>query len=114
MDTKPENIKLNVENWKIRVDERSRNRMKIQLKLSKDEALGYKHFAEVCKPGEVSDADFMKIVFFTGMEALNQQIVQQVQEYALNNKEELAASGITVIQGEDGVSLSDSNAVEAD
>jgi hypothetical protein len=56
----------------------------------------------------------MKIVFFTGMEALNQQIVQQVQEYALNNKEELAASGITVIEGEDGVSLSDSNAVEAD
>tara|TARA_R100000951_G_scaffold98292_1_gene88229 strand:+ start:6795 stop:7142 length:348 start_codon:yes stop_codon:yes gene_type:complete len=115
MTAKTKNIKLDVENWKIRVDERSRNRMKIQIKLSKDESLGYKHFAEVCKPAEVSDADFMKIVFFTGMEALNQQIVQQVQEFALNNKEELASSGITVIEGEDGdVSLSETSSITAD
>ena len=102
MDPEQTSIKLDVSQWRIRIDERSRNRMKLQVKLSKDEAIAFKNFADVCKPQEITDADFIKTVFVTGIEALNKQLSDMVQKYASENKEELAASGITVIENDDG------------
>lgn len=102
MDPEQTSIKLDVSNWNIRIDERSKNRMKLQIKLSKDEAIAYKNFADVCKPQEITDDNFIKTVFVTGIETLNQQLSDMVQKYASENKEELAASGITVIENEDG------------
>ena len=111
MDAEQTSIKLDVSQWRIRLDERSRKRMKLTLKLSKDEALAYKNFAEVCQPGDVSDEDFLKTVFVTGIEALNNQLAEMVRQYATENKEELAASGISVIEDEDGgVRLEDAQA----
>ena len=111
MDAETTHIKLDVSQWRIRVDERSRNRMKLQIKLSKDEATAFKNFAGVCKPEEISDDDFLKTVFITGIEALNRQLAEMVSQYATENKEELAASGITVIEEEDGgVRLEESKA----
>jgi len=76
--------------------------MKLQIKLSKDEAIAYRNFAEVCKPEDITDSDFMKTVFITGIEAMNKQLAEMVQAYASENREELAASGITVLDQEDG------------
>jgi uncharacterized alpha/beta hydrolase family protein len=102
MDPEQTSIKMDIDKWKIRVDERSKNRMKLQIKLSKDEAIAFKNFASVCKPVEIKDEDFIKTVFITGIEAMNKQLAEMVQKYASENKEELAASGITVLEGEDG------------
>jgi uncharacterized alpha/beta hydrolase family protein len=111
MDDEKTNIKLDVSKWRIRIDERSKDRMKLQIKLSKDEAIAFKNFASVCKPDEISDDDFIKTVFITGIEALNKQLAEMVSQYAAENKEELAASGITVIEEEDGgVRLEESKA----
>jgi len=89
--------------------------MKLQVKLSKDEAIAYKNFAEVCKPQEITDEDFIKTVFVTGIESLNQQLSDMVQKYASENKEELASSGITVIENEDGqVKLAETAVMEHD
>lgn len=111
MDTQPENIKLDINSWRFRVDHRSRSRMKINIKLSKDEAEAFKNFSNVVKPEEISDDDFMKTIFVTGCEALNAQLANLVQQYAKENQEELASSGITVVEGEDGtVQLVDTEA----
>jgi len=89
--------------------------MKLQIKLSKDEALAFKNFADVCKPQEITDESFIKTVFVTGIEALNKQLSDMVQKYASENKEELAASGITVIENEDGqVKLAETAVLEHD
>jgi hypothetical protein len=115
MDTQIQSIKLDIKNWRLRVDDRSRNRMKIQIKLSKDEAEAFKNFSGMVKPEEISDDDFMKTVFVAGCEALNQQLQNLVQKYAMENQEELAASGITVVEGDDGqVQLMDSEKVETE
>jgi hypothetical protein len=115
MDPEQTSIKLDVSQWRIRIDERSKNRMKLQVKLSKDEAIAYKNFADVCKPQEITDEDFIKTVFVTGIESLNKQLSDMVQKYALENKDELAASGITVIENEDGqVKLAETAVMEHD
>jgi hypothetical protein len=102
MDSQQTKIKIDVDSWKIKVRERRNNRMRLQINLTKDEAIAYKNFAEVCKPVDITDSDFMKTVFITGIEALNKQLAEMVQTYAKENKEELAASGITVLEGDDG------------
>jgi uncharacterized alpha/beta hydrolase family protein len=102
MDPEQTNIKLDVSKWNIRIDERKRNRMKLQIKLSKDEAQAFKNFSDVCKPQEITDDEFIKTVFVTGIESLNQQLSEMVQRYAKENQDELAASGITVIENEGG------------
>ena len=102
MDADQTKIKIDVGQWKIKVRERRNNRMRLQINLTKDEAIAYKNFAEVCKPLDITDADFMKTVFITGIEGMNKQLAEMVQQYAKENKEELAASGITVIEGDDG------------
>lgn len=111
MTSEPENLKLNIEDWNIKIKERSKQRMKLQVKLSKDEAVAFKNFADTCKPNEVSDEDFVKVIFVTGFETLNRQLAEMVSSYAKENKEELAASGITVLEDEDGaITLEDSTA----
>ena len=85
--------------------------MKLHINLNKDEAVAFKNFSDICKP----EADFMKTIFLTGIEAMNQQLADLVRKYAEENKEELAASGITVLEGEDGnVQLAETASYESD
>ena len=89
--------------------------MRIQINLSKDEAIAYKNFAEVCKPLDISDSVFMKTVFLTGIESMNKELAELVKKYAKENKESLESSGITVIEGEDGdVKLAQTSVYEND
>lgn len=115
MSSEPENLKLNIEDWNIKIKERSKQRMKLQIKLSKDESVAFKNFTDACKPDEVSDDDFIKMIFVTGFETLNRQLAEMVSSYAKENKEELASSGITVLEDEDGgITLEDATAQDED
>ena len=89
--------------------------MKLHINLNKDEAVAFKNFSDICKPEDVAQGDFMKTIFLTGIEAMNQQLADLVRKYAEENKDELAASGITVLEGEDGnVKLAETASYEAD
>jgi hypothetical protein len=102
MSTLPDKIKFDFDSWDIKLTERRRNRMKLQIKLDKDQAVAFKNFSSVCKPDEVTDNDFIKTIFLTGVEAMNKELADLVKQYAKENKEDLAASGITVLEGDDG------------
>lgn len=102
MDESQTSIKFNIESWNIKVRERRNERMRIQINLNKDEGLAYKNFGEVCKPEDVSDSDFMKTIFLMGIEAMNKDLSRMIKDFAKENKEDLALSGITVIEGDDG------------
>ena len=97
-----EGININLTNAKCKVDQRSRNRMKITIKLSADQAESVNNFMGVVKPAEVPQEDFFKTVFYTGLQAMNDQLVEMTKAYAAENAEELAQEGIEVIEGEDG------------
>lgn len=91
-------IKFDGSNWKIKSTERSRGRMKINIKLSKDESEGFKNWATLVRPDTISDEDFFKQIFFNGIEFLNQKL-QQISQQIINDPEirkNLEASGINV------------------
>jgi len=88
-------IKFDFNNWKIKIEERSRNRMKFQLKLGSEEAEAFKTFANSVKPTEVSMTDFVRSIFFRGVQALEKQITDDLVKHMEENKEQFEASGFT-------------------
>lgn len=65
--------KVNPDNIKIKVEDRSRGRMKITIKFSKEEAEAFKNFSRV-KPEDLDDEVFYKQIFFAGCNALTAEI----------------------------------------
>ena len=79
--------------WKITIKDRSRNRMKIQVKLSAQEAEACRNFIEATKPPEVSEDSFFKALFMKGWEAYHKEIEEKYVEHLEKNKDEYEASG---------------------
>lgn len=102
-DLPKSNIRFNLENWKVRIHSRRGGKnMRLTINLDKDQATAFANFKKVCKPDEVSDDNFIKTIFLTGVESMNNQLQEVLKKYVRENKEQLAASGISVIEGDDG------------
>ena len=93
-----ETVKLNIDGWKIRLDERSRGRMKFQIKLNKEETEAFKVFTDTVKPEEIPLDDFVKSIFLTGIESMNKKLVEMVQKYAEEHGGELDSSGLEIVE----------------
>ena len=94
---------------KITSQDRSRERMKITIKFSKEEAEGFKNFVSITKPENVTENDYIKGIFMQGVKVINDKLSQISKQYVLNNKDELGLSGINVVENSDGsISLEES------
>ena len=100
-----ENIKLNVDEWKIKSVERNRGRMKLQIKLNKEQTEAFKNFSETLKPKDATEEEWYQMIFFTGCERINERVYEMAQEYAEEKAAELEASGITIIEDEEGLTI---------
>ena len=65
--------------------------MKIQIKLDKVEAQAFKNFAEVVRPDEISDADFVKSIFKLGLEEMENRLMKAVEKHAEENNIDMDA-----------------------
>tara|TARA_R100000951_G_C2562888_1_gene156211 strand:+ start:294 stop:599 length:306 start_codon:yes stop_codon:yes gene_type:complete len=73
-------VSLSLKDTKIKLTERSRGRMKIQIKFSKEEAEGFKNFCKL-KPPELNEEDFYKQIFFAGCNVMTEQIQAMVEAH---------------------------------
>jgi hypothetical protein len=83
------------EGWKIQTEYRSRNRMKFQLKLDKQEAEAFRNFANTVKPTDINMNDFVRSIFFNGVRSLEAELTQNMVKHIQENREEFEASGFT-------------------
>tara|TARA_R110000868_G_scaffold13711_3_gene63583 strand:- start:11595 stop:11975 length:381 start_codon:yes stop_codon:yes gene_type:complete len=92
------NIKLDGSSWSIKTEERSRGRMKLTIKLSKDEAQGFKNWSAQVRPDNIAEDEFLKQIFFNGIEFLNHKLQNVAREILANEetRKNLEASGINV------------------
>ena len=91
-------IKIDLSSWEIKKINRSKGRMKLMIKLSKDEAEGFKNWSSIIKPENINDEEFLKQIFFNGVEHLNQKL-QAISRQILNDpdlRESLETSGFNV------------------
>ena len=73
-------IIINPKNYKFRIEEKSRGRMRITINLNKNEAGAYNELLIRAKPENINNADFAKAIFIAGIQALQQQILSKFAE----------------------------------
>jgi len=89
-----EKIEFDFADWNFKLIERTKNRMKLQIKLSKDEALAFKNFSEMVKPPEIADTDFLKGIFKIGIETMEARLLEAVKQHAEENDIDLSGVGL--------------------
>jgi len=83
-------VSLSLKDTKIKLTERSRGRMKIQIKFSKEQAEGFKNFCKL-KPPELDEEDFYKQIFFAGCNVMTEQIQAMVEAHKKTEAEKTEA-----------------------
>jgi len=80
---------FDVSEWSVKVLNRTKDRMKITFKLSKDEAEAFQSFQNQTRPDEISEDKFIKSIFFLGLTTLEQNLQQSIaQELAKHAEDE--------------------------
>ena len=102
---------LNIGNWKLKLEERSRNRMKIQIKMGKDETEAFSNFMENLRPSHVSVDDFVRTIFYKGVEKFQEELMEKMKGYIEDNKDDIDASAMEAF-GTDVSSLGQVEVIE--
>lgn len=89
-------ISLDFAKTKIKPEERGRGRMKITIKLSKEEAQSYKNMKKVLVPDDSQDEVFLKSIFFMGLEQFHNNTIAMMKQYVEENKDKLSEEGFDV------------------
>jgi len=86
--------KVSLANTKIKTEfkesSHKKGRMKVTMKFGADEAQGFTNFCKLAKPENMSQDDFVKFLFYKGVEALQKDFAAKVEEFRQNNPEEYA------------------------
>jgi hypothetical protein len=88
------NLSVSFGNSKSKIEVKKKGhkegRMKVTLKFGKDEAEGFMNFCKLAKPDNMSQDDFAKFLFYKGVQALQQDFTNKVEEYKQQHPEEFA------------------------
>ena len=112
METATKQNKLDLDNWKIRITQKRKNRIKLQFNLDKDEALAFKNFSDMFQPllaakkglevEKYGQDQFIRDVFIQGFNAINMEFTSFMNQAISENEEELRELGAEVVHNEDG------------
>lgn len=85
----------NPSNWKVKITLRSKNRMKLNLKLSQDETEAFNTFSDSVKPDGLALDEFVRSIFFAGIRTLEEQLTNNLVKHIEENRAEFEASGFS-------------------
>ena len=89
-------ISLSFDNATVKLRNESRGRMKIVIKLSKPEAEGYVNFKNSVLPSGAKEDEFIKTVFFMGLEQFHKNALKMLDKYVEENADKLKAEGVDI------------------
>jgi hypothetical protein len=83
--------------WKLKFYEKARDRMKITIKLSKEDAQAWINFSKIMRDDKLTEEDFTKAIFLTGVETINARLAEKLKSLLVENEEELKVNTDPVI-----------------
>lgn len=95
MKQSSKNKPMNPQSWGVKIKERTKNRMKIQLKLNQEESEAFTNFANNAKPEHISLDDFIRSIFFAGVRVVEEQLTANLVAHMEANREEFEKQGFT-------------------
>tara|TARA_R110002094_G_scaffold40613_4_gene52973 strand:+ start:183 stop:473 length:291 start_codon:yes stop_codon:yes gene_type:complete len=75
-----EGISFSLNDARVKTTNRNKGRMKIQIKLSKEQAEGFSQFKNLVKPPDMTEDDFIIQLFFAGCNALANDLRDHAQK----------------------------------
>ena len=91
-------VTLSFDNATVKIKEQNRGRMKIVIKLDKPESEGYINFKNSVLPSGASEDEFIKTVFFMGLEQFHKNAMTMLNKYVEENADKLKEEGVDVDQ----------------
>jgi hypothetical protein len=88
-------ISFKPEGWKVKTTERTKGRMKFQIKLNQEEADAFRNFTNSVKPDHISVDEFVRSIFFSGVQSLEKTLTDNLVTHMEANREEFEASGFS-------------------
>jgi hypothetical protein len=83
-----DSINFSLQDSKVKITERSKGRMRIDIKLSAEYAAGFKNFVKMFKPEEIDDGEFYRQLFFKGINKHIEDVQQFAKEQTANAAEQ--------------------------
>ena len=68
--------------------------MKLQIKMGTEEAEAFKNFMGELRPQHVAEEDFIRTIFYKGVEKFQEELMEQMQQYMEDNKDSIDASAL--------------------
>ena len=68
--------------------------MKLQIKMGSEETEAFKNFMNELKPDHVSEDDFVRTLFYKGVEKFQMELFEQMQNFMEEHKDEIDASAL--------------------
>jgi|ETNvirnome_2_130_1030620.scaffolds.fasta_scaffold02257_4 hypothetical protein len=87
-------LTLCIDEWNVKLTDRSRNRMKIQIKMGAEETQAFNNFMTELRPDHVTVDDFVRTLFYKGVEKFQEELFQKMQNYMEEHKDDIDASAL--------------------
>ena len=84
--------------WKIKLEQRRRNRMKFQIKLNKEETDGFTEFTKQLKPEQMSDLVWYRAIFYKGLEKIQEDIMEGMKKYMDEHQDDIDTSAVEMMK----------------
>jgi len=68
--------------------------MKLQIKMGAEETEAFNNFMKELRPDHVSVDDFVRTLFYKGVEKFQEELFEQMQQYMEEHKDEIDASAL--------------------
>jgi len=78
--------------------------MKFTIKMGRDESEAFNNFMEHLRPDNVPEEDFIRSIFYKGVERFQEELMENMKSYLEDNKEDIDASAMNEL-GTDASSL---------
>ena len=89
-------VLVSFKNAKVKTKNFNRGRMKITVNLSKEEAEGFVNFKKAMLPEGANETEFLKTIFFMGLDQFHKNAINMMQKYVAENEEKLREDGVDV------------------
>ena len=71
--------------------------MKLTIKMGVEETEAFKNFMTELRPPHVTEEDFVRTIFYKGVEKFQEELLEKMKEYMEENQDKIDASAIEAL-----------------
>jgi len=86
--------------------------MKLTIKMGVEETEAFKNFMSELRPPHVTEEDFVRTIFYKGVEKFQEELMEKMKEYMEENQDKIDASAIEMLGSDVSAITANASATE--